>query len=137
LDRVRAVAGRYGFGGEIEIHELVPRRSGLSTSLFVQVVLAATFTAFFASFGTEAGKEAYAAFSGWVKELWAARGSTASEDGCVDIWDAEGTRVIVVPTVPDLAIEALATLDWAQLHGTHLFWDAEEEAWIGSVPLEW
>jgi hypothetical protein len=67
----------------------------------IQIVVATPFAAFMASFGSEAGKDAYAVFKDWVKELWRAREESNSEHGAIDVMDSDRTHVILSSKIPE------------------------------------
>jgi hypothetical protein len=131
VEAVRAVLESYGFAASP-----IPnysRRSGGVLPWVVQIVVATPFVAFFASFGTEAGKDTYEAFKSFISELRDARATSLAEDGAIEVIDIDSTHVVLPSGLPAHAIDALASVDWAQETSGYLIWD--EAAGIWKDPL--
>jgi hypothetical protein len=78
IARVDAVFAKYGLPAQAA--EGYPLTGGPPVAIqwIVYVVLATPIGAFFASFGSEAGKDAYGAVKAWVQDLAAARQATGT-----------------------------------------------------------
>ena len=61
----------------------------------VQVVVLVPIASFFARFGAEAGKDAYAAVREWVREGWEARGGAGTGEGSLVLMDSEASHLIL------------------------------------------
>lgn len=65
-----------------------------------------------------------------MRDLWNAREGTGNGEGHVDFGDLEDTRLIMPPTLPDEALDALEDLDWDELRGGWIVWDADRREWV-------
>jgi hypothetical protein len=127
---------RNGFAGAIEINPQPVRRS-LDTMAFVQIVIAVPIAAFINGLFTEAGKNAYESFGRWVRRLRTARVSSMGSKSYVDIWDADGTRLLIDPNISDNAMAALRLIEWSHVQGEHLVWNEESCEWMISIAAKW
>jgi hypothetical protein len=127
IARVAEVFRTYGF--EVEPQPIYARRSAELLPWVLQVLLATPIAAFFASFGSEAGKDAYEAVKDWIEELWRAREGSGAGYGSVDVVDPDGTHVVASSTIPERALAALSELDWSKEKGSYLVWDEAEGRW--------
>jgi hypothetical protein len=84
----------------------------------------------------KAGEDAWDAYraGGWrglrrlADEIAAAR--TGDHGGTVTIRDPDGPDVHLSSSVPDIALEELADLDWSGMRDGWLTWDAATEQWM-------
>jgi hypothetical protein len=128
-EAVEAAFRRAGFDVEVEDQLLESRGAGEALPWLVQVGLAVPITAFFTAFASEAGKDAYQAVKTWVNEIWKAREGAGNGDGHIDIGDSEDTRLILPPSLPEDALDALEDLDWSEKRGDYLIWDPDRREW--------
>ncbi len=124
---VKEVFARAGF--DVEVDAAFGRRSADVLPWIVSVVLVTPIVAFFASFGAEAGKDAYGAVKAWIAELFAARRKSGNGEGAVELKDPDGTTLILSTRYPKDAIDALARISWDQHRGGYLTWDSEAGEW--------
>ena len=132
--RRRAKAVRKAFrraGFEVDVTRDLPLRSAFvgDAGWLVDVSLAAPVAAFFASFGTEAGKDAYSAVKDWVRVVWSARRGWSRGEGELVLSDPNGTELELSSSIPDEALDALREIDWDQQSGAYLAWDFDHGKW--------
>jgi hypothetical protein len=123
---------RAGFAEIIVRADQVRRSTGLLPWI-VAVTIGVPVKSFFDGFFATPGERAYDALGAWVKDIWRARHSDVRA-GSISIEDPDGTTVILSTTIPDEAIAALADLDWDQLCGGYLIWNAERREWQDVLP---
>jgi hypothetical protein len=97
-------------------------------------VVSTPLRAFFQSFGSEGGKDAYAKFKEFMHQLRKSRSGAGSGSGTVDVSDPDGTRIIFGSELPDEAIEALANVDWDAVRGGYIVWNNERQEWYDHLP---
>ena len=124
--------GRAGF--EVHSRAAMIRRSADVLPWIVHVTLAVPFVAFFAKFGSEAGKDAYAAVKAWAKAMFEARKESGLGRGAISVVDLNGTELVLASDWPDEALDALAEMDWDQVEGGYLVWNEAEGEWIDQLP---
>jgi hypothetical protein len=131
-DEVAAVEAIFARSGiPVQVAYGSEARFGLPVSAldwFVVVVLGGPIVSFFSSLGSKAADDAYEPIKKWFLEMIGARG--AQEDGYVQILDTDGTTLEVDGEIPDHALEALAEIDWENVRGNHLLWDAGTGRWV-------
>ena len=133
-DEVAAVEQAFARAGfQIDARADVETRSdhwgGAAAPWLIYVMLAVPISAFFAAFGSEAGKDAYAAVKEWTRDIFAVHQKPHYAGGTLDIRDPRGTRVVLSPPLPDEALDALADIDWASVEGGDLLWDERRREW--------
>jgi hypothetical protein len=111
------------------VEPIYARRSAELLPWVVQATLAVPFAAFFASFGAEAGKDAYGAAKAWIRALWTQRREAAGREGTVHLEDAGQSHLILASTLPEEALDALGGLDWSRVVGDYLVWDDQGRVW--------
>jgi hypothetical protein len=124
--------GRAGF--EVHSRAAMIRRSADALPWIVHVTLAVPFVAFFAKFGSEAGKDAYAAVKAWAKAMFEARKESGLGRGAISVVDLNGTELVLASDWPDKALDALAEIDWDQVEGGYLLWNEADGEWIDQLP---
>lgn len=127
VDATARVFREIGFAGPVE--PVYGRRSAELLPWLVEATLAIPFVAFFQSFGSEAGKDAYAALKKWIQGVWAARRDAAGREGTVHLQDPDSSHLILGSTLPEMALDALRELDWSQVAGDYLVWDGGRQRW--------
>ena len=105
LAAVEAAFDRAGF--EVHATRAVEARSGDLLHWVIYVTLGFPITAFFSSFGSEAGKDAYPKVKRWVTDIWAARNGT----GSMRLQDSDHTDLVLSSQLPDEALDALREID--------------------------
>ena len=117
---------RAGFDIEVEDQLIEGRATGDVLPWLVQVGLDGTLTSFFAALGVDA----YKRFKALVHDLWNAREGAGNGKGQIDFGDSEDTRLILPPSLPDEAFDALEDLDWDELRGGWIVWNADRKEWV-------
>jgi hypothetical protein len=114
VEAVREAFARYGLHVEVAT---VETRSGDLLPWFVGVTVTTPIVAFFASFGSEAGKDAYPLVKQWIRDVF------ATGAGRVTVEDSEGSSLSLPSRIPDEALDALSTINWEHKRGQYLTWD--------------
>lgn len=122
--------GRAGF--DVQSRPALHRRSAGDLPWIVYVTLAVPIASFFAAFGSEAGKDAYAAVKVWAKATYDARKASGLGRGHISLVDPADTELVLGSDWPDEALDALAKIDWDQAEGGYLVW--HEGEWINQLP---
>ena len=115
-------------GFDVQAEAEIPLSGGaaLPADWVVQITLAAPIAAFLTAFATEAGKDAYGAFSRWVEELVRVRG----RNGEITLWDEVDTLLVLPAPLPDEAVDALRALEWDSIEShSYLDWDESQREW--------
>jgi hypothetical protein len=129
---VRAVEDAFARAGfQVEARPVVITRGAFVPPWVIYVTILVPVAEFFRAFAAEAGKDAYAAVKTWAKDVMAAR--RESGDGSVDLRDPEGTTLILSTHFPEEALDALSEIDWDDVRGGYLLWDAEKERWFDQL----
>lgn len=124
---------RSGLSAKVEPGYPLSGGAALPVDWVVHVALAAPIAAFFAAFGAEAGKDAYAAFKRWFRDVSDARKPT-SENGQIILYAlVEETAVVLHAQTSDDALAALREVNWPAIRGGHVVWDAERRTWRDEV----
>jgi hypothetical protein len=130
-DQVRAVAEAFARAGfEVEVEPDYGRRALGDLPWVVYVPLAVPISAFFTAFASEAGKDAYAVVKSWVHDVWEARAGAGNGEGSVHLADPDASNLILSNSLPDEALDALRDLDWDELGGGYIVWNAVRREWI-------
>jgi hypothetical protein len=133
---VTAVFGRAGFEADVDAN--FGRKSAAllpwAIIVFLGTPLAKFFWAFFGRLGKRAADDVYPSLREFIKELIAARSSSAAPRGDIRFMDRDGTNLIVSAEITDEAIDALAQLDWEAMRGGWLLWDTERGEWRDATP---
>lgn len=129
IARVDAVFAKYGLPAQAA--EGYPLTGGPPVAIqwVVYVVLATPIGAFFATFGSEAGKDAYGAVKTWVQDLAAARQATGAA-GKVQIHASDESSLVIPWAISTEALDALRQVDWNAMRGGHIIWSEQRKAWI-------
>ena len=135
LEAVREAFLRAGF--DVDVQADWERRSADVLPWLVSVGLGIPIETFFVNFaksagsaaGEQAGKDGYASFKTWFRDLLEARRTTDSGGGEVVLRDPDATTLVLVTSIPDEAIDALRELDWGRLQTGWLAWNAERREW--------
>jgi hypothetical protein len=127
---IGAVAGCFSaVGYDGEVLAAYGRRSIELLPWIVYVTLSVPIAAFTASFGAEAGKDAYAAFKEWLSLVFDARRGSGNGSGAIELVDPAGTRLILATRTSDEALDGLANVDWETKAGHYLVWDEALHEW--------
>jgi hypothetical protein len=111
-------------GVEVRVEERTVSAGGL-IGWVVTITLAAPLAAFFTAVGSEAGKDAYAAFRTWFSRQ---RLRTA-DSGAVIIQGSDERELVVELGVPEEALEELRKLDWSDMPSGAIVWDHQTRRW--------
>jgi hypothetical protein len=95
----------------------------------VTVTLASPVAAFFTAFGSEAGKDAYAAFRSWFRRQ--RYGSADSVE--VIVKGTDDHEVVLDLDLPEEALDALRELEWSQMTTGTMVWDRRARCWRSEV----
>jgi hypothetical protein len=129
-DALAAAFRRAGFQPRIEIHHQA-RGAGVEvTAWVITVTLATPVIAFFQSFGSELGKDAYVQLKQWfhqVRDRSPGKGAIVVRDG------RYRENVVLDSDLPDKALQALTE---ARHLGSseYIGWDPEQDAWVPVTP---
>jgi|SRR5689334_5155909 len=127
---VDAVARAFERAGlSVEVVAAVERRSIDLLPWLVRVALLVPVGSFFATFGSEAGRDAYAALKAWIRDLSDARNTAGNGRGSIELVDPDSTHVVFPSSISEEALDALRLLDWSATRGDYLVWDAERRVW--------
>ena len=91
----------------------------------IEVILAVPFGAFFVKFSEEAGADAYQSLRAWIDRLRQGQRERALTLHIT----ADKTAVEIRSTLPDMALEALSTIDWTDVDEGTLEWDPSRRQW--------
>lgn len=116
-------------GLDVEVVPAVARRSADLLPWLVRVAVLVPIGSFFATFGAEAGKDAYSALKAWILDLAAVRSGSGDGSGSIELVDPDATHLIFSNSISEEAIEALRLLDWTAKRGDYLVWDAQRREW--------
>jgi hypothetical protein len=116
-------------GLKVEVSPEYNRRAVGDLPWVVNVVLLVPIGAFFAKFGSEAGKDAYAAVKDWIRDVWEARRDAGTGTGSIDVSDPDASHLILSSSYPPEALDALCDIDWSEKRGDYLVWDHERRVW--------
>jgi hypothetical protein len=101
------------------------RRTTRSRPWAIEVILAAPFAAFFVKFGEAAGADAYESLRAWIDRL-----RQDERERAVTVRITAGAAAVEIPsTLPDVALEALSTIDWTNVDEGTLEWDPSRRQW--------
>lgn len=126
-DELAAVEEAFRRAGlEIRAEATVGRKSAGPVQWVIYVTLATPVAAFFQSFGSEAGKDAYGVVKRWVKDVWAARRG----NGSMVLEDSEHSTLVLSTGIPEDALDALRDLDWSENRGAYLVWSERRGEWL-------
>lgn len=130
-DELRSVRNALSEAGfvPLSIEATLERRGAGSFPSLIDVLVAIPLTAFFSSFASAAGKDAWATFKKLVTALGDARRTGRALEGSIVFRDDEGTNVVISASIPEEAIEKLRDVDWTQRRGHYLIWDPTRRAW--------
>jgi hypothetical protein len=123
LESVEQVLRSFGIEPQVEADYV---RKSLGELPFIVYVLMPIVGGFLAALGSDI----YQATKRLLSDLQAAHDGRRGEL-VVDDREA-GTRIVLGTELPDDALQALAALDWDQLEGGHLVWDAQDQRWRSS-----
>ncbi len=119
-EAVERLFRREGFEVEVE-PKLEHRAAALdATNWIIQVGLKTTVEGFFLALGG-------AGFKFFILDLIQARGGS---NGHLDVGDPDNTRLQIPTSIPGEALDGLADVQWADLRGGWLVWNADREEWI-------
>lgn len=122
LDDLALALRRAGFDAQVEKRTV---SAGGLIGWVVTITLAAPIAAFFTSVGSEAGKDAYAAFRSWLRGQ-----KRGTADSAVVILQGSDERELEMDlTVPEEAFEALVDIDWSQMPSGRIVWDQRIKRW--------
>jgi len=121
-ETVADVVVRAGF--DIDVVSRFGHRGVGEFPWLVQVHIEGTMGNFF----PELEAQGFATFSALLRDIWMVR--DANGDGQLELVDVEGTRIILPPSLPDSAIEALKSTDWSEISGGCLIWAADHRKWV-------
>jgi len=110
----------------VHAEAVIERRSAGALPWVIYVTIAVPIAAFFQSFASEAGKDAYAAVKQWVKDVR----ETRNGDGSMVLRDPEHSNLVLNSGIPDEALEALRDLDWSEKRGDYLVWNDSRGEWL-------
>ncbi len=130
VEAVRAAFARAGFDVEVVADYSLRARGGLPW--IIELALTVPVSAFFAAFGAEAGKDAYAATKRWVKDVIRSRAGSNAAEGTLHLVDSEHTHLKLDTGVPDEAIDAARDIDWDSMRGGYLFWSTDRKEWVNA-----
>jgi hypothetical protein len=108
-----------------------PPQTGNGAFWMTLVLVGLPFKAFADGFFGKLGEDAADALRQFVDEVREARrSSTLADDGWVEFDDVEGTHVMLSGGIPAEAYRALLALDWDEVRGGTIMWDADAGRWF-------
>jgi hypothetical protein len=116
---VAEVFRQAGFDADVQA-AIESRGAGDVATWIIQVALKDTVEGFFLALGG-------AAFKVLVLDLFRARGG---DRGQIDMGGPEYTRLILPASLPEEALDALASIDWKDLEGGWLVWNTDRHEWV-------
>jgi hypothetical protein len=131
----KAVARTFERAGfKVEVKAEYGRKAADVLPWVVRAVVLVPIAAFFASFGGEAGKDAYASVKEWVRDVWESRKGAGTEEASLVLMDSDASQLILSSSLPNEALDALRRIDWREKHGGYLVWDSAEREWRDATP---
>ena len=130
-DALASAFRRAGFQPKIETYHY--RAAGI-TDWVITVTVATPVIAFFQSFGSELGKDAYIHFKEWfqrVRDRGPGKGLIVVRDS--RRYGGSGTKVVLNSELPDDAFEALSDELYLS-KSEYIGWDPEQRAWVPVKP---
>lgn len=127
VEAVEAAFAQAGF--DVRVVAGYGRKAAGPLDWVIHITLAVPILAFFASFGAEAGKDAYGSVKDWTRRLWSARRGAGTGEGSVVLADPEGSHLILSSSIPPDALDALREIDWTAKRGGYLIWDTARREW--------
>jgi hypothetical protein len=116
-------------GFEVRVAAGYGRKAAGALDWVVHITLAVPIVTFFASFASEAGKDAYASVKEWTRKTWRARRDAGTGEGSIVLRDPEGSNLILSTSIPPDALDALRDIDWNESRGGYLVWDSVRREW--------
>jgi len=128
---IKSVLAHHGIGADV--HRLSELRSADAMPWVIEISVVGPIDAFFTAFGSTFGRTAvadpYSLVAGWLKALCTARAESGTGEGTIEISDTDGTTLVVTTGLPDVALDALADVQWDRVRGHHLAWDGTAGVW--------
>jgi hypothetical protein len=121
-DDLQVALGRAGVDAQVEERTVT---AGGIVGWVVTITLAAPLGAFFAAVGSEAGKDAYAAFRTWFRR----QKLRTADSGAVVFKGSDGCELVAELGVPEEALDALRGLDWSSMPNGTIVWDHRTRRW--------
>ena len=122
VDALRMALLETGVEASVEDRTVV---GGAVAGWIVTVTLASPVAAFFAAFGAEAGKDAYAALRAWLD----GQGAGKYDSSVVIVKGSDDREVELELPVPAEALDALREVDWSQMPTGPMVWDRHARCW--------
>jgi hypothetical protein len=122
LDDLKVALGQAGVDARVEEQYVT---GGGVVGWVVTITLAAPLAAFFTAVGSEAGKEAYAAFRTWFRR----QKLRTADSGAVILQGSDEQEVVLELGVPEEALAALRELDWPNMLSGPIVWDHGTRRW--------
>jgi hypothetical protein len=108
-----------------------PPYTGNGAFWMTLVLVAMPFHSFLDGFFGKLGEDVADALRDFVDDIREARRpSTLADDGWVEFDDLEDTHVMLSGGIPDEAYRALLELDWDEVRGGTIMWDADVGRWF-------
>jgi hypothetical protein len=122
-----AVANAFSRAGfEVDVEAAIERRGLGDFPWLVRVAVEGSLAGFFGAFGVDG----YAAVKRWIRDVWNAREGAGNGRGSIEVVDSGSSHLILSNTLPDEALNALMDIDWSELSGGYIVWNAERGEWV-------
>lgn len=121
-DDLKVALGQAGVDARVDERTVT---GGALIGWVVTITLAAPLAAFFTAVGSEAGKDAYAAFRTWFRR----QKLRTVDSGTVILQGSDELEVVLELGVPEEALEALRGLDWPHMSSGPIVWDDQTRRW--------